>query len=58
MEPARFLAVGNDEIKSIERTAQGDPTAIGAYALGVTPFIYFLSEFIKANYFRSKHIRI
>ena len=46
MKPARLFVVGNHEIKSREGTKQGDPTAMGAYALGVTPLIHFLSEFI------------
>ena len=46
MEPARLFVVGDHEIKSTEGTTQGDLKAMGAYALGVTPLIHFLSEFI------------
>ena len=56
MEPARLFVVGNHEIKSREGTTQGDPTAMGAYALGVTPLIHFLSEFIFINEHRSKEV--
>ena len=49
MEPARLFVAWNHEIKSKEGTTQGDPTAMGAYALGVTPLIHFLSEFICIN---------
>ena len=53
MEPARLFVVGNHEIKSREGTTQRDTTVIGAYALGVTPLIHFLSKFIFINKHRS-----
>ena len=56
MEPARLFVVGNHKIKSREDTTQGHPTAMGAYALGVTPLIHFLSEFIFINENRSKEV--
>ena len=56
MEPARLFVVGDHEIKSAEGTTQGDLKAMGAYALGVTPLIHFLSEFIFINEQRSKEV--
>ena len=56
MEPARLFVVGNHEIKSWEGTTQVYPTAMGAYALGFTPLIHFLSEFIFINEHRSKEV--
>ena len=56
MEPARLFIVGNHEIKSRGGTTQGDPTAMGAYALGVTPLIHYLREFIFINEHRSKEV--
>ena len=55
-KPARLFVVGNFELKSTEGTTQGDPTAMAAYALGVTPLIHFLSEFIKINDHHSKEV--
>ena len=43
MEPARLFVEGNHEIKSREGTTQ-DPTAMGAYALGVTPLTHSLRD--------------
>ena len=56
IEPARLFVVGNHEIKSREGTTQGDPTAVGTSALGVTPLINFLSEFILINEHKSKEL--
>ena len=46
IEPARLFVEGNHEIKLREGTTQ-DPTAMGAYALGVTPLTHSLREFIR-----------
>ena len=56
MEPARLFVIGNHKIKSKEDTTEGDPTEMGAYTLGATPLIHFLSEFIFINEHRSKEV--
>ena len=58
MELARLFDVENPEIKSREVTTQRYPTVMGAYALGVTPLIHFLSEFIFVKEHRSKEVAL
>ena len=42
--PARLFITGGGEIKSLEGTTQGDPTAMAAYAPAVTPLLSYLSQ--------------
>ena len=54
--PARLFILGNKEIKSKEGTTQGDPTTMAAYALGVSPLIHFLQEYVSINNHRCKEV--
>ena len=42
--PARMFIVGGKEIKSSEGTTQGDPIAMAAYGIGLTPLLDILSS--------------
>ena len=41
--PARLFIVGGKEIRSCEGTTQGDPVAMPAYGIGLTPLLNLLS---------------
>ena len=50
------IVTWNHKTKSREGTTLGNPIAMVAYALGVTPLIHFLNEFIITNKHRSKKV--
>ena len=55
--PARLVIIGETEILSKEGTTQGDPTAMAAYALGVTSIlIQHLLQITSSNKLYSKKV--
>ena len=46
---SRLFSVGGWEILSSEWTTQGNPTAMGTYALDILPLIKFLFDFVNLN---------
>ena len=47
--PARLFITSGGELFSKEGTTKGDPTTVGAYALGILPLLQFLLDFIFVN---------
>ena len=56
MCPARLFIIGRGELLSKEGTTQGDPTSIGAYALGILPLLQFLLDLIPVNQLNAKEV--
>ena len=55
--PARlFFILGGKELIAKEGTTQGDPTAMAAYAIGITPLLKLLHDFILMNISMSKEV--
>ena len=49
MYPARLFIIGGEELYPKEGTTQGDPTSMGAYALGILLLLRFRLDFISVS---------
>ena len=54
--PARLFIIGGGELLYKEGTTHGDPTSMGAYALGILPLLQFLLDFISVNQLNAKEV--
>ena len=54
--PASLFIFGGDEILSKEATTQGDPTSLGAYALGILPMVHSLLDFVLTNNLQTREV--
>ena len=54
--PARLFIIGGTKIVSKEGTAQGNPTVMTVYTLGVKPLIQYLLEITSSKKLYSKEI--
>ena len=48
--------MGGGEILSKEGTTQGDPTSMGAYALGILPMLHSLLDFVLTNDLQTREV--
>ena len=53
---ARLFIIDGGELLSNEGTTQGDLTSMGAYALGISPLLQFLLDFISVNDLNAKEV--
>ena len=56
MCPARLFIIGGGELLSKKGTTQGEPTSMGAYALGILPLLQFLFDFISVNELNAREV--
>ena len=54
--PARLFIFGGGEILSKEGTTEGDPTSMGAYALGILPMLHSLLDFVLTNDLQTREV--